>query len=228
MLRLETDAQGGVALLLRQMHAIDSWNLARQARERVLRAGRVSRQDQLEARRRSDTLAHAHATLLARASSDLAKQPTSLGPAIRRRAFIAHRHPWFADRLSQALSTRGVQVVGASENGAEALGVVVAEQPDLVVMGDALVMLSGAELLGELALFAPATARVVQVANGNDVGLMLDAGAHSVFTQQVPPPEAAEQLLALLELRFADDEQVPAQTAEPMMRAGDGGEIRDV
>lgn len=228
MSRLDSDAQSPVALLLRQVDGIDAWNLARQARERALQAGPVSRQDQLEARRRIDMLAHAHATVLACASSDLAKQPTPLAAAIGRRAVVAHRHLWFADRLSQALSARGVQVIGASENAAEALGVVVAEQPDLLVIGDSLVMLSAAELLSEVALFAPATVRAVQVANSNGVGLMLDAGAHSVFTQQVPQQETADQLLALLELRFPTGQQVPAQTGERMMRAREGGEMRDV
>ncbi|HVM18685.1 MAG TPA: hypothetical protein VM433_03620 [Mycobacteriales bacterium] len=208
MSQLDSDAQSPVALLLRQVEGIDAWNLARQARERVLHAGPLSRQEQFEARRRIDLLAHAHATVLACASSDLAKQPAALGGAIGRRAVVAHRHLHFADRLSQALSARGVQVIGASENGAEALGVVVAEQPDLLVIGDALVMLSAAELLSEVALFAPSTFRAVQVSNSNGVGLMLDAGAHSVFTRQLSQEETADQLLALLEPRVRTGHQV--------------------
>lgn len=202
MCRLETSCHGQspVALWLRQLEAIDAWNHMRQFRESALRSGPVSRQDRLDAAPRIDMLAHAHATVLARASSDLAKQPMPLPSVIPRRAVVAHRHRWFVDKLSQCLEAGGVDVIGASENGAEALGVVVAEQPDLLVVGDALVMLTAVELLGDVALFAPATLRAVQVSNSDGVGLMLDAGAQSVFTQQVPAQETAEHLLALLEL----------------------------
>jgi hypothetical protein len=202
MSRLETDSHGQspLALLLRQVEGIDAWNRARQSRERALRSGPVSRQDRLHAARRIDMLAHAHATVLARASSDLAEQPTPLAGVVGRRAVVAHRQLWFTDKLSQGLDAGGVDVIGVSDNGAEALGVVVAEQPNLLVLGDALVMLTAVELLSEVALFAPATLRAVQVSNSNGVGLMLDAGAHSVSTQQVPPQEMADHLLALLEL----------------------------
>jgi hypothetical protein len=226
--RLETDSHGQspVALLLRQMEGIDAWNRARQSRDRALRSGPVSREDQLEAARRSDMLAHAHATVLASASSDLAKQPMPLPAVIARRAVIAHRHPWFVDQFSQGLEQGGVNVIGASDNGAEALGMAVAEQPDLLVLGDALVMLTPVELLGEVALFAPATLRASQVSNSNGVGLMLDAGAHSVFTAQVPPQEAVDQLLALLEL--AADGPAGACSERAYICPRQGGEARDV
>jgi hypothetical protein len=209
MSRLKTDRHGQspVALLLRQLEGIDAWNHARQSRERDLRSHPMSRQDRLEAARQLDMLAHAQAAVLARASSDLAEQPSPLVGAVARRAVIAHRHLWFADALSQRLEAGGVDVLGTSDNGAEALGIVVADQPDLLVLGDALVMLTAGELLGEVALFAPAPLRAVQVTNSNGVGVMLDAGAHTVFTQHVPPQETADHLLALLEV----DQQVPVQ-----------------
>ncbi len=229
MSRLETDRHGQspAALLLRQIEGIDAWNRARQSRERALRSGPGSRQDRLEAARRIDMLAHAHATVLARASSDLAEQPTPLAGVVGRRAVVAHRHLWFADKLSQGLEAGGVDVIGSSDNGAEALGVVVAEQPDLLAFGDALLMVTAVELLSEVALFAPATLRAVQVSNSNGVGLMLDTGAHSVFTQQVPPQEMADHLLALLALG-PDRPAGPCSERAHMMRARGGGDARDV
>jgi hypothetical protein len=228
MSRLDTGRHGqsSVALLLRQVEGIDAWNRARESRERALQ-GPASRQDRLDAARRVDMLAHAHAIMLARASSDLAEQPAPLADVVAYRAVVAIRHAWFVDKLSQCLQEGGVDVVGASENGAEALGVVVAEQPDLLVLGDALVMLTAVEVLGEVALFAPATLRVVQVSDSNGVGAMLDAGAQSVFTPQVPPREMAAHLLALLEL--SPDRRAGACSERAhMMRAREGGEARDV
>jgi CheY-like chemotaxis protein len=229
MSRLESDSHGQspVALLLRQMEGIDAWNRARQSRERALRSGPVSRQDRLEAARRIDMLAHAHATVLARASSDLAEQPKPLAGVISRRAVVAHRHRWFTDKLSQGLEAGGVEVIGVSDNAAEALGVVVAEQPDLLVLGDALMMLTAVELLSDIAQFATATLRAVQVSNGNGVGLMLDAGAHSVFTEQVSTQEMADHLLALLEVGHDRPAGACPERAH-MMRAREGGESRDV
>jgi hypothetical protein len=229
MSRLETgnDGQSPVALLLRQMEGIDAWNRARKSREQALQSGPLSRQDRLDAARRIDMLAHAHAIMLARASWDLAEQPTPLGDVVAHRAVVAHRHLWFVDKLSEGLEGGGVDVIGASDNGAEALGVVVAEQPDLLVLGDALVMLTAVELLSDVALFAPATLRVAQVSNSNGVGSMLDAGAQSVFTPQVPPQEVADHLLALLEL--SPDRRAGACSERAhMMRAREGGEARDV
>jgi hypothetical protein len=229
MSRLETGTHGQspVALLLRQMEGIDAWNRARESRGRALQSGRLSRQDRLDAARRIAMLAHAHAIMLARASSDLAEQPTPMADVVACRAVVAHRHLWFADKLSQGLEAGGVEVIGASDNGAEALGVVVAEQPDLLVLGDVLVMLTAVELLSEVALFSPATLRAVQVSDSNGVGSMLDAGAQSVFTPQVPPQEMADHLLELLELGPDLGAGACSERAH-MMRAREGGEARDV
>jgi hypothetical protein len=229
MSRLETEPRRHtpVALLLRQLEGIDGWNRARQSRECAQPSGPASRQDRLLAARRIDVLVHAHATVLARASAALAEQPKPLAGLSAHRAVVAHRHQWFADELSQALEAHGVDVISVSDNAAEALGVVVAEQPELLVVGDPLVMLTTVELLSEAARFAPQTLRAVQVSNGTGVGLMLEAGAHSVVTQHVPPQETADQLRALLEL--GPDRPAGARIERAhMMRARQGGETRDV
>lgn len=44
------------------------------------------------------------------------------------RAVVAHHHEWFVDKVSEGLRDAGVHVVGSTDNGADALGMVVAEQ----------------------------------------------------------------------------------------------------
>lgn len=189
------------ALLFRQLEAIDAWNTARRQREHMLLTGPTSREGRLDAARRLEVLRHAHNAVLARVESFLDRQPIPLPTKVGLRAVIAHRHGWFIDKLSQELALSGVAVIAATDNGAEALGLTVAEQPDLLVTGDALLMMPAAELLGEASLFAASTLRAAQVARGDGVGRLLDAGAHSAFARQVPPREMARDLVAQVAVR---------------------------
>lgn len=185
-------------LLGRQLAALDAWNDVRRSRERALAAESMSREERLVADRRIAVFERAHAALLARADAALHSDPAPMpsNPALR--AVIAHRHPWLADKLSTALATKGVLVVAVSGNGAEALGIVVAEQPDLLVTGDVLAMMSSAELLAETKRYAPYTARAAHVDDSAGVGAALEAGAHSVFVRHMPPDDVAEGLMPLL------------------------------
>lgn len=185
-------------LLGRQLAAVDAWNTGRRLRERALMTEPMSREQRLVADRRMAVLERAHAAVLGRADAALEADPAPIASRPALRAVIAHRHLWLADRLSAALASQGVLVVASSGNGAEALGVVVAEQPDLLVAGDVLAMMSSAELLAEAEHYAPFTARAVHVDDSAGVGPALDAGAQSVFVRQMPPDDVAEGLMLLL------------------------------
>ncbi len=74
----------------------------------------------------------------------------------------------------------------------------VAEQPDLLLVEDKLVMLSGLELVAEAAVFAPQTLVAAQVRNNEDVARMLDAGAWHAFARQVPPADIADALAEMI------------------------------
>lgn len=185
-------------LLHRQLAALDAWNKGRRRRERALMTEPMSREERLVADRRMAVLERAHTAVLARADAALEADPAPIGSRPALRAVIAHRHLWLADRLSAALASQGVLVVASCGNAAEALGIVVAEQPDLLVAGDVLAMMSLAELLAEAERYAPFTARAVHVEDSAGVGSALEAGAQSVFVRQMPPEDVAERLLLLL------------------------------
>jgi CheY-like chemotaxis protein len=187
-------------LLVRQLEAIDAWNAARAQRQRALSSPELSREGRLDAVRRRDVLSHAHEAVLARASQAL-NEDRWPPPGTSTTAVIAHRQEWFIAKLSAALVERGVHVIAAVDDGATALGIVVVEQPDLLLAEDHLSMLSGLELVAEAALFAPSTITAGQVAHGDRIGVMLDAGAKTAFARQVPPVEVADQLLSLVQAR---------------------------
>lgn len=201
LVEAENNQRTPASLLFRQLEALDAWNAARRQREHALLTGPASREGRVDAARRLEVLRHAHSTVLARADSFLDGQLIPLPIAVGLRAVIAHRQGWFVDKLRHELAMRGVAVIAATDNGAEALGLTVAEQPDLLVTGDTLSMMSAAELLCEASLFAASTLRAAQVAHGDGVGLVLDAGAHSAFARQVPPQEMARDLVALVAAR---------------------------
>lgn len=185
-------------LLGRQLAALDAWNHARQRRERSILAAPMSREERVVADRRVAVLECAHAAVLARADAAMDGLAGPIPSHAVLRAVVAHRHPWLVDKLSTALAARDVLVIAASGNGAEALGIVVFEQPDLLVVGDVLAMMTAAELLAETAQVAPYTARAAHVDDSAGVGAALEAGAQSVFVRQMPPDEVADGLMLLL------------------------------
>lgn len=189
-------------LLGRQLAALDAWNDARRLREQTMLAASMSREERVVADRMVMVLECAHAAVLARADAAMDGLPGPIPSHAGLRAVVAHRHPWLVDKLSTALAARAVLVIAASGNGAEALGIVVAEQPDLLVVGDVLVMMSAAELLAETAQVAPYTARAAHVDDSAGVGAALEAGAQSVFARQMPPDEVADGLMLLLRERI--------------------------
>ncbi|MBC7558690.1 MAG: hypothetical protein H7270_04910, partial [Dermatophilaceae bacterium] len=111
-------------------------------------------------------------------------------------AVVAHRHAWFAEKVTSLLEGQGVTVVECTDNGADALGAIVTEQPDVVLVGDRLEMMTGQTLLSETHLFAPSTLRAMQ-ANNQQQASDWGAAAHAVFLRHHPPSEVADSLVRL-------------------------------
>jgi CheY-like chemotaxis protein len=192
-------ADSPATLVARQVEAIDAWNVAREQRQALYEAPRgVAREARLDAARRLDVLRRVHEAMLARTGDFLARRPGPLQWPLPRRAVIAHRQEWFVNQLNTALREHGITAVAATDNGADALGIVVAEQPDLLLVEDKLVMLSGIELVAESAIFAPHTVVAAQVRSNDDIASMLDAGAGLAFARQLPPADVAKALAEMV------------------------------
>jgi hypothetical protein len=184
-------------LAMQQLAAIQLFSSQRAAALAV-EAAAHTREMRLDAARRLDVLRRKQEALVARAHEQLARPGPGLFDEAPVRAVVAHRSEWFVDKLTAALTQGHVEVVARTANGAEAVGVCVAEQPDLLLVEESLEMLPGLEVVWEVQRFSPYTTTAVQVGYGDRVGEMLEAGAVTVFTRQVPPADVAEQLLALV------------------------------
>lgn len=155
--------------VLRQVQAVDAWNAARRLRESLLDGAGGSRLGREVASRHADVLRRTHAAIVSRTAGELAGP---VGPMLFHTptAVVAHRHAWFAEKVTGLLEAQGVTVVECTDNGADALGAIVAEQPDVVLVGERLEMMTGQTLLSETHVFAPCTLRTVQADNQRQAG----------------------------------------------------------
>lgn len=156
-------------------------------------ARRENREVQTEARRRVGALRRANAALLARAESSIADS-LKLLDAQAPRAVVVHRQEWMLRTLGTGLSKQGLLVVALCDDGADALGISVAEQPDLVVVEARLPTVPAADLLGSLRQFSPRSLLAVQVETEEDVAPLLAAGASAVFSRRVPTADACARI----------------------------------
>ena len=188
-------------ILLDQLRGIAAWNRARRALELAEDAAEPStrsREMRLDLDRRREVVRRQHEALVRRTEEQLAASARvrrSTGPA---RAMVVHRSDWFKDRLVEALLSGGVEVIARLENGADGVGVAVAEQPDLIVVEDKLPMISGEEVVRQVRHFSPMTLTAVQVSYDDAVATAVEAGAHTAFPRRVPPADVARDLCALV------------------------------
>lgn len=184
-------------LARQQLEAIDRWHDARRAAQRAAQQSSASREARMDLARRMDVIRVEHRAIVERTDAHLRSSVELLQRTSPRRAIVVHRSTWFTDKVCADLLARHILVVATLTNGAEAVGAVVAEQPDLLLVEDNLPMLSGEEVVREVRLFAPGTRIGAQVAYDERVATMLEAGADSAYTRRVPPADVARGLAEL-------------------------------
>ena len=118
----------------------------------------------------------------------------AMGP----RALLVHRNEWLRRRVAQDLERCGIEVVAQLDNGAEGVGALVAEQPDLLFVEDTLPMVSGLQVLQEAGRYAPRTLLAAQVGYDDQLPAALDAGAVAAFTRRIPPADIGAELARLV------------------------------
>jgi CheY-like chemotaxis protein len=181
-----------------QLEAIDAWNRARRMAEHAAQARNASRETRMDLSRRMEVLRAQHRAIVERADRHLQDSVHLLARRAPHRAVLVHRNEWFVDRLAAGLEGAGVAVVERLANGAEGIGVVVAEQPDVLVVEEALPMVQGIEVVRGACQFSPRTLVVAQVDNGERVSAMLEAGADRAYARRIPPGDIAADIAALL------------------------------
>lgn len=181
-----------------QLQAVAAWHRARHVAEVAARSREASREVRMDLNRRLEVLRAQHAAIVKRADAQLARSVHLLSRDVPLRAVVVHRNAWYVGKLNDTLTDAGVEVIGSVENGAAAVGVVVAEQPDLLLVEDVLPMLPGEQVVRDARRFSPETLIVAQVDYSERIAAMLEAGARTAFTRQVPPQEVGERVLELL------------------------------
>ena len=180
--------------IVRQVAGIVAWNAAMRLRREFLGSADGSQDGQLGRVRRLEVLRRTHEAIVAATARELARDPSPMlaaGPT----AVVAHSHQWFGDKVCELLAAHGFDIVERTDNAADALGAIVAEQPDLVLVGDRLAMMTGADLLADTALFSPLSVRVAQA---DDHHALQAAGAHTVLPRQVAPADIANDAARLV------------------------------
>lgn len=190
-------------LAAQQVAAIDLFHQARQAADAALAYASLSREEQLDAVRQRDVRRREHAAIISRCDEGLRIADRAIADRAARRVVLAHRSAWFIDKTAAILARQDTDVIARLDNGADAVGTVIAEQPDVLLVEDSLALVGGEQVIREVQSFAPDTAVVAQVAHPARVGALLDSGARAVFTRQIPPAGVAQALLELLHLDAA-------------------------
>lgn len=193
--RQETD------LLQDQVRGIDAWNVARRAielRAAAAASAHAGREVRLDMARHLDVVRRQHQALIERTRAHMRDSIHLLQGCLAPRAVLAHRSDWFTDGVAGALGEAGVQVVAQVQNGADTVGVAVAEQPDLLMVEDRLPMMVGEEVVRQVLDFAPRTLVAVQVQHEGQIGPFLASGACIAFGRRVPPADVARRLTDLL------------------------------
>jgi len=181
-----------------QLQALESWHRARRLAERAAEVTTASRESRMDLDRRLEVIRAQHQAIIERTEHQLRSSVRLMRELPPRRAVIAHRNEWFASKLTADLETHGVEVLARLENGAEAVGLSVAEQPDLLVVEDRLAMLSGEDVVREVRQYAPETLIAAQVAYEDRIGALLEAGADRAYTRRMPPADVARDLVELV------------------------------
>lgn len=104
---------------------------------------------------------------------------------------------WMRTALRGSLERAGYGPVEVVEDGATALGAVVAQQPDVVLVQQQLPWLDGLEVARQLKLYAPDTLVVVQLDQQHAEKEARSAGAVLVLTRTERPQDVVAKLLQL-------------------------------
>lgn len=181
-----------------QLRAMDAFHRARAATEQAPKSKRMTREMRMDLARRRNVVRRQHEALVRRTDEQLRASCDLLYSSTDRCAVIDHAEAWFSGRLERRLEEQGVRVLARVDCGAQAVGVAVAEQADVLLVGDRLQMVCTQDVVRQLKPLAPHTVLAAQVPYADDIPSLLDAGAEAVFSRRLPPEEVADELARLI------------------------------
>jgi len=189
-----------VELILDQVHAIEAWvqDPAGNQPACAPKGGRVRLEMRLDLAGELAARRATHAAVLARAELQLRQTGDPMWADSSCRAVLAHRDVWWRERVADYLRALGVQVIAKAGDGADVVGVLVVEQPDLIVVQDLLPLLPGLQVVRQARRYAPTSLIAAHLLDSRQAQPFLTAGADVAFSRLDRPSEIAEQLVALL------------------------------
>ena len=184
-------------LLQAQLTGIEMWHNAQRTREDACRVRGPLRDQRVEVARREHAMSRQVEALRRRTEQSLAASRQLLsadGP----RLLVAQRQAWTRAALCSALSglCADAHIVQASD-GAEAVGIAIADQPHLLLIDDQLPLMNAAEVIPAVREFSPRTLVAVQAPGLPEVAAALEAGAGYAFVR-TGADETARTVLGLL------------------------------
>ena len=182
-------------LITAQVAGIDAWNRARSRRQDVADATAVSREMRQDLARRTEARRRTQEAVLNRADNHLRQSGKLLLSSPRCRAVLVHRNAWLREKVAAGLRDSGVQVVASLEDGADAIGTLVVEQPDIVFVEDRLPSVTGLQVVRQARRFAKGSVVAAHLLDGAQVDVFLGAGADVVFTRRISPADMVRELL---------------------------------
>lgn len=182
-----------------RLQAIDAWHRARRRSEAAAESADLTREMRLDLNRRMQARRREQQAIVARADEQLRASGDVLRAQPEVRVVLAHRNAWLRDKVGARLAEHGVRIVGVFEDGADAAGTIIVEQPDLVLVEDRLPTLPGLDLVRRVRAYSAGTVIGAQVLDSAGLTLFVDAGAQAVFTRRIPPADIADQLLGCLQ-----------------------------
>lgn len=175
---------------LARQQAVTAWTSRRDVLEQLPEPPGSAREARQEADRRAAARDRERQALLSRLTADPA--------AARVRVVVAHRMAWMRTALRTGLEGAGIGSVEEFEDGATALGAVVAVQPDVVLVQQQLPWLDGLEAVRQMRLFAPDSLLAVQLDSPNAARDAREAGATLVVPRTERPGDVVAQLCQLV------------------------------
>lgn len=185
-------------LLHDQLDAIEAWHRARRRSEQAEAAVVHSREMRLDLRQCMAARRRTQVAMLARAAAQLRDGRQLLQGRTPPRAVLVHRNGWLRGKVAAGLDAAGIEVVAELDSGPDAVGVLVVEQPDVLLVEAALPLMTGAQVLAAALEYAPRTLVGAQVGDSGQSAELLAAGARVTFSRRLPPADIARELAAIL------------------------------
>ena len=170
--------------------AVEAWHRRRDVLEDMPEYPGSAREGRNEVARREAARDRERQALLARLAPDRSSPRASV--------VIAHRMPWTRAALRRGLESRGLVHVEEFEDGASALGAVIAEQPDVVFLQQQLPWLDGLEAVRQMRVYAPDSVLVVQLDQPHAERDAREAGAALVLPRAERPADVVDKLCQLV------------------------------